>query len=187
MQSEEQSPAGEDQCWQSCCEPTCCSLQRLLLSIISATAPNPKRQIMPRQVIYTRSPASFISASSYSPAPSLPLPLPLPRDSPTPSSSVATGCLGAGLLPKLMGFSSRHWQAHTPTDVITVALHIWSIHQRRFAGMACEYNEVTTRWIKCTVRAKSSTSLERAIKRRMNMTLQKLAGWMQHRDPMLTK
>jgi hypothetical protein len=67
---------------------------------------------------------------------SLPRPLPLPLDSPSPSSAAA--CFGAGLLPKLMGFSSRHWHAHTPTDVITVALHIWSIHQRRFAGSACE-------------------------------------------------
>lgn len=70
-----------------------------------------------------------------------------------------------------MGFSSRHWQAQMPTDVMTVALHICSVHQSRFAGKACEYSEVTTRWMKCIVSAKSRTSFERAIRRRMNTTL----------------
>lgn len=58
---------------------------------------------------------------------------------------------------------------------MTVALHIWSIHHRRLAGTACEYNEVVMRWMKCMVRAKSSTSFDRAIKRTIKMTLSQVS------------
>jgi len=116
---------------------------------------------------------SPIPTISYSPAPSLPLPLPLPLDSP-PSSSAA-GCDGDGfLLPKLIGLSSRHWHAHTPSEVMMVALHICSAHQNKLAGMAWVYKEVTIKWIKCTVRAKSRTSLERAMRSSMKMAQARL-------------
>lgn len=119
---------------------------------------------------------SPIPTISYSPAPSLPLPLPLPLDSP-PSSSAA-GCDGDGfLLPKLIGLSSRHWHAHTPSEVMMVALHICSAHQNKLAGMAWVYKEVTIKWIKCTVRAKSRTSLERAMRSSMKMALQRVRWW----------
>lgn len=117
---------------------------------------------------------SFMPTISYSPAPSLPLPLPLPRDSPPSSSAAGCGC-GCGradvLLPKLMGLNSRHWHAHIPKEVMMVALHICSAHQKRFAGIACVYKEVTTKCMKCTVRAKSRTSLERAMRSSMKMAL----------------
>jgi hypothetical protein len=119
---------------------------------------------------HTELSASFIVTISYSPAPSLPRPLPLPLDSPSPSSTA--GGFAAALPPKLMGFSSRHWQAQMPTDVMTAALHICSIHQSRFAGIPWEYSEVTMRWMKCMVKAKSRTSFERAMSRRMNTTLE---------------
>lgn len=89
---------------------------------------------------------SFMPTISYSPAPSFPLPLPLPLDSPPSSSAAGCGCGRAGvLLPKLMGLNSRHWHAHTPKEVMMVALHICSAHQKRFAGIACVYKEVTTK------------------------------------------
>lgn len=117
---------------------------------------------------------SFMPTISYSPAPSLPLPRPLPLDSPPSSPWAGCGRAG-GLLPKLMGLSSRHWHAHTPREVMMVALHICRAHQKRFAGMACVYKEVTTRWMTCTVRAKSRTSFERAIRRSMTMALRRVS------------
>jgi hypothetical protein len=85
--------------------------------------PNPNANYASLESNQTLLSPSFIPTISYSPAPSLPLPLPLPLDSP-PSSSAA-GCDRAGvLLPKLIGLSSRHWHAHTPSEVMIVALHI---------------------------------------------------------------
>lgn len=136
-----------------------------------------KRHAMHPDVSHTELSPSFMVTISYSPALSLPRPLPLPLVSPSPSS--AAGGFAAALPPKLMGFNSRHWQAHIPTEVITVALHICSIHQSRFAGSAWEYNEVTMRWTKCIVRAKSSTSFERAMSRRMNTTLSRVSPSLQ--------
>lgn len=57
-----------------------------------------------------------------------------------------------------------------------VALVIWSAHQKRCEGTAWVYSEVTMRCIKWTVRAKSRTSLERAIRTRMNMALAIVSG-----------
>jgi|SRR5690242_14735678 len=121
----------------------------------------------PQNVRQTLLSPSFMLAISYSPPPSLPLPLPVPRVSPTPSSARGFELL----VPKLMGRSSRHWQAQTPREVMIVALMVCRAHQKRCEGIACVYKDVTIRWIRCTVRAKSRTSFERAISRRMKMAL----------------
>jgi hypothetical protein len=74
--------------------------------------------------------------------------------------------------PKFIGRSSRYWQIQTPSEVIIPALAIWRVHQSQFVGRECEYKEVTRRWMKWRVRAKSGTSFEREIKRRREITLQ---------------
>lgn len=87
------------------------------------------------------SPSTLKLVISYSPSPSLPLPLPAPRDSPA-ASSARPVCFFA---PKLMGRSSRHWQAQTPKLVMRVALAVCKAHQKRCDGMAWVYREVTTK------------------------------------------
>jgi len=148
----------------------------LPLTCMYPSEPNPNANYAGLKSDQTLLSPSFIPTISYSPAPSLPLPLPRPLDSP-PSSSVAGCDRAGGLLPKLIGFSSRHWHAHTPSEVMMVALHIWRAHQNMWVGIACVYREVTIRWIKWTVRAKSRTSFERAIRRSMKMALPRVRPW----------
>ena len=117
-----------------------------------------------------------IPTISYSPAPSRPLPLPLPLDWPTPSSSPGSASCAVPIVfpvlaPKLIGRSSRHWQAQVPMETIKVALQACNAHQNRFEGSACEYKEVTIRCMKCIVSAKSKTSFERAMSSSMKTAL----------------
>jgi hypothetical protein len=129
----------------------------------------------PKMLNHTLFSPSPIPTISYSPAPSRPRPLPLPLDSPPPSSAAEPLACGfvapPPLPPKLIGRSSRHWHAHTPKDVIRVALHICKAHQKRFVGIECEYKEVTIRCMKCTVSAKSRTSFDLAMSRRIKTAL----------------
>jgi hypothetical protein len=59
-----------------------------------------------------------------------------------------------------------------PRAAIKEALPSCSDHQNREVGIDRVYSEVMMRCIKCTVKAKSGTSLERMIKMRMDITLQ---------------
>jgi hypothetical protein len=51
------------------------------------------------------------------------------------------------------------------------ALENCRAHHRALVGMECEYSDTTSRWMTCSVIAKSGTSLERLIRSRRAMTL----------------
>jgi hypothetical protein len=51
------------------------------------------------------------------------------------------------------------------------ALQNCRIHHRALAGMEWEYSDTTSRWMTCSVMAKSGTNLEREISSKMAMTL----------------
>lgn len=79
------------------------------------------------------------------------------------------GC--AAFPPKAIGRSSLHRQAQIPNEVINAAEDICRTHQATLFGILRVQREVTIRFIKWIVSAKSTTSLLLAIRSKIGMTL----------------
>lgn len=78
---------------------------------------------------------------------------------------------GNGNVGNEIGCISLYRHAQTPSETIKAALAICNAHQRRFVGSVRVYRDVTIRWTKCIVNAKSGINFEREMRKRRGITL----------------